>query len=112
MLLLQTLYNIINLIASWFAIVSKRNEATSWESEADGYVRSGQFLLILCDLVLVLGVARVPHALDSVLKLGYPGIAPSVGCRNATLLMCSLQYLLASIVIASFLFSMGNKPRS
>ena len=49
------------------------------------FVHPGQFLLIFCDPVLLLGGARIPYARTSVFQLSYPGIVSPIGCRNATL---------------------------
>ncbi|KAH9036742.1 chitin synthase-domain-containing protein [Lactarius deliciosus] len=73
MLLLQAFYNVINLIASWFAI--------------------GNFYLFFVIL---------SSSLES----------PAFHIQSIRYFNPVIQYLLASIVIACFLFSMGNKPRS
>ncbi|KAH9062450.1 chitin synthase-domain-containing protein [Lactarius vividus] len=73
MLLLQAFYNVINLIASWFAI--------------------GNFYLFFVIL---------SSSLES----------PAFHIHPIRYFNSVIQYLLASIVIACFLFSMGNKPRS
>ncbi|KAH8982703.1 chitin synthase-domain-containing protein [Lactarius akahatsu] len=73
MLLLQAFYNVINLIASWFAI--------------------GNFYLFFVIL---------SSSLES----------PAFQIESIRYFNSVIQYLLASIVIACFLFSMGNKPRS
>ncbi|KAI0268865.1 chitin synthase-domain-containing protein [Gloeopeniophorella convolvens] len=72
-LLVQTLYNIINLIASWFAI--------------------GNFYLFFVIL---------SSSLES----------PDFHMHWIRYFNSVIQYLMASIVVACFLFSMGNKPRS
>ncbi|KAI0043669.1 glycosyltransferase family 2 protein [Auriscalpium vulgare] len=69
----QTVYNIINLIASWFAI--------------------GNFYLFFVILT---------SSLES----------PNFHMHPIRYFNSVVQYFLASIVIACFLFSMGNKPRS
>ncbi|KAI0295847.1 glycosyltransferase family 2 protein [Multifurca ochricompacta] len=73
MLSIQAFYNIVNLVASWFAI--------------------GNFYLFFV-------------ILSSSLE------APAFHMRPIRYLNSVVQYLLASIVIACFFFSMGNKPRS
>ena len=49
------------------------------------FVCPEQFLLILCDPVLLLGGTHVPYARASVFQLSYPGIVSPIGCRNPTL---------------------------
>ncbi|KAI0030789.1 glycosyltransferase family 2 protein [Vararia minispora EC-137] len=72
-LLVQSMYNIINLIASWFAI--------------------GNFYLFFVILTSSLE-------------------APAFGIQWIRYINSVVQYSLASIVIACFLFAMGNKPRA
>ncbi|KAI0066085.1 glycosyltransferase family 2 protein [Artomyces pyxidatus] len=72
-LLFQTIYNIINLVASWFAI--------------------GNFYLFFVILT---------SSLES----------PSFHMHGIRYFNSVAQYFMASIVVACFLFSMGNKPRS
>ncbi|KAI0769728.1 chitin synthase-domain-containing protein [Trametes elegans] len=73
MLVCETIYNVINLIASWFAV--------------------GNFYLFFVIL---------SSSLESA-EFGMPGIR----YFNAV-----IQFLMASLVIACFLFSMGNKPKA
>ncbi|KAH9847147.1 chitin synthase-domain-containing protein [Lenzites betulinus] len=73
MLVLETIYNVINLIASWFAV--------------------GNFYLFFVILT---------SSLESP-AFGMPGIR----YFNAV-----IQFFMAGLVIACFLFSMGNKPKA
>ena len=78
--------------------------------DADNFVRSGQFLLVLCDLVLFLGGARVPYARASVIQLSCPGIESPIGFRNATL-RCprfSTSWLPSSLLASSSLWVISH----
>ncbi|OSD06767.1 glycosyltransferase family 2 protein [Trametes coccinea BRFM310] len=73
MLVVETIYNVINLIAAWFAV--------------------GNFYLFF--VILTSSLESKPF--------GMPGIR----YFNAV-----IQFLMAGLVIACFLFSMGNKPKA
>ncbi|TFK53655.1 glycosyltransferase family 2 protein [Heliocybe sulcata] len=72
-LMLETLYNIINLVFSWFAL--------------------GNFFLFFVILTSSLE-------------------APSFGLKGIQYFNTIVQYLMAALLVACFVFSMGNKPRA
>ena len=105
-LMVETVYNIINMVFSWFGIVSFHSCLGAITTEK----LQGNFYLFFVgfkdSLIGIEPEWSLQVVLSSSLEDKSFGL-PSIKYFNAI-----VQYFLASIIIACFLLSMGNKPKA